>query len=181
MSVSEYVEKQKEEQRKKNPEQFKTVEEQEFEIEMQKIDREVAQMIQHKKKDFSFEILDELVEHPEIKQVSDLIEKGIENYKMFKRVGQIEDAKEIKQKIKEMKFAKEHLTLVMNLDFTRPTQKMKDMAENAGIDLKDPKIIEEFKIIQNQNLTDIQRLRDGKQPLSEEELKKERAELLVKL
>ena len=47
-----------------------------------------------------------------------------------------------------MKFAKEHLIRVMNMDFERPTQKMIDMAEQANIDLKDPKVIEEFKMIQ---------------------------------
>ena len=87
---------------------------------------------------------------------------------MSKKVGAKEEADDMKAKIKEMKFAKEHLIRVMNLDFSRPTQKMKDMAENANIDLKDPKIIEEFKIIQQQNLNDIQRMRDGNEPFSEE-------------
>ena len=67
---------------------------------------------------------------------------------MSKKVGAKEEADDMKAKLKEMKFAKEHLIRVMNLDFSKPTQKMKDMAKNANIDLKDPKIIEEFKIIQ---------------------------------
>ena len=67
---------------------------------------------------------------------------------MSKKVGAKEEAEDMKAKIKEMKFAREHLIRVMNLDFTKPTEKMKVMAENANIDLKDPKIIEEFKIIQ---------------------------------
>ena len=46
-----------------------------------------------------------------------------------------------------MKFAKEHLTRVMKMDFSKPTQKMRDMASQANIDLKDLKVIEEFKII----------------------------------
>jgi len=79
--------------------------------------------------------------------LTNLVDKGVENYKMVKKIGQADDALEIKQKIKEMKFAKEHLILVMNLDFTKPTQKMKEMAVKANIDLKDEKIIEEFRII----------------------------------
>lgn len=35
----------------------------------------------------------------------------------------------------------------MNMDFDRPTQKMKDIAEQANINLKDPKVLEEFKVI----------------------------------
>jgi hypothetical protein len=34
----------------------------------------------------------------------------------------------LKNKIKEVKKAKEHLTNVMNLDFSKPTPKMKEMA-----------------------------------------------------
>lgn len=77
-----------------------------------------------------------------------------------------------------MKFAREHLIRVMNMDFGKPTQKMRDMATQAGIDLKDPKVIEEFKIIQQQTLNDIQRLKEGKRPLTEAEMKAERNKLL---
>ena len=47
----------------------------------------------------------------------------------------------MKEKIKETKYAKEHLKLVMNMDFTKPTQKMIEMAERNNINLDDPKII----------------------------------------
>jgi cation transport ATPase len=50
-------------------------------------------------------------------------------------------------KILEAMFAKEHLSHVMNLDFTKPKQKMKDMATKNNIDLNDPAVIEEFKKI----------------------------------
>ena len=66
----------------------------------------------------------------------------------------------------------------MNMDFGRPTKKMRDMAEQACIDLRDPKVIEEFKIIQQQTLNDIQRLKEGKRPLSEPEMKAERNKML---
>ena len=74
--------------------------------------------------------------------------KSVEDYKIAKKFNQIDEAKIYKATIKEMKFAREHLIRVMNMDFGRPTQKMLDMAEKANIDLKDPKVIEEFKIIQ---------------------------------
>ena len=77
-----------------------------------------------------------------------------------------------------MKFAKEHLIRVMNMDFNRPTQKMKDIAEQANIDLKDPKVLEEFKVIQEQTLGDIKRMRDGQKPLTESEMRAERTRLL---
>ena len=99
---------------------------------------------------------------------------------MAKKFNQIEEAKLYKVTIKEMKFAKEHLIRVMNMDFERPTQKMLDMAETSKIDLQDPKVIEEFKIVQQQTLGDIHRLRDGKKPLTEAEMRVERTKMMNK-
>ena len=62
----------------------------------------------------------------------------------------------------------------MNMDFNKPTQKLRDIAEQGNIDLKDPNVIEEFKVIQQQTLNDIQRMKDGKGPQTEEELKADR-------
>lgn len=137
-------------------------------------------MIEKKCKEFSFVVKEELEHYPEVTQVRMLIDKAVENFRLSKKVGAKEEAEDMKAKIKEMKFAKEHLIRVMNLDFTRPTEKMKIMAEEANIDLKDPKIIEEFKMIQQQNLNDINRMRDGKSPLTEEELKSERSKMINK-
>lgn len=79
-----------------------------------------------------------------------------------------------------MKFAKEHLIRVMNMDFSQPTQKMLDMALHAKIDLGDPKVLEEFKIIQQQTLGDIERLRDGQRPMTEAEMRIERTKMMNK-
>ncbi len=49
----------------------------------------------------------------------------------------------------------------MNFDFDRPQQKLVEMAKTSNIDLKDKRILEEFKIIQQQNLEDIRRLKQG--------------------
>ena len=145
---------------------------------MQKIDREVEFLISKKVKEFSFHINEDLKHFPEIDQLTEIIVKSVEDYKIAKKFNQIDEAKIYKATIKEMKFAREHLIRVMNMDFGRPTQKMLDMAEKANIDLKDPKVIEEFKIIQQQTLGDIQRMKQGKKPLTEAEMKLERTKLL---
>jgi len=36
----------------------------------------------------------------------------------------------------------------MNMDFDRPSANLKKMAKGSNIDLKDPRIIDEFKAIQ---------------------------------
>jgi len=49
----------------------------------------------------------------------------------------------------------------MNFDFDRPQQKLVEMAKTSNIDLKNELIIEEFKVVQKQNLEDIRRLKQG--------------------
>jgi len=44
----------------------------------------------------------------------------------------------MKDKIRETKYAKEHLKMVMSMDFTRPTEKMRKMAEEHKFSLTDP-------------------------------------------
>ena len=114
---------------------------------MQKIDKEVDVLINKKVKEFSFHIKDDLEHYPEVDTLQAIIQSNIENYRMSKKFGQIEQAKIYKITIQEIKFAKQHLIRVMNMDFTRPTQKMLNMASNSKINLHDPKVIDEFKII----------------------------------
>ena len=57
-----------------------------------------------------------------------MIDKAEESYKLFKKTGRIKEAKVIKKKLEEARFAKEHFSMVMNLDFSRPTKKMLDTA-----------------------------------------------------
>jgi len=54
----------------------------------------------------------------------------------------------IREKIKESMYAREHLRLVMNLDFTKPTAKMIEMAKKNNFDVNDPQVLAEFKKIQ---------------------------------
>lgn len=76
-----------------------------------------------------------------------MIDRAEESYKLFKKTGRIKEAKMIKEKLVEALYAKEHLLHVMNLDFSKPTEKMRKIAKEHHIDLKDPSIISEFKKI----------------------------------
>lgn len=142
----------------------KTSIEREIEQELAKIDSEVHQLISKKKEEMSFEIKEgaDALKMPEIDQLQDIIETQIMNIGLCKKLGKFEEYDLLRGKIKEMKFAKEHLLLTLNLDFKRPTMKMKSFAEKSNIDLDDPKVHEEFEIMQLQNLEDIRRIRDGK-------------------
>lgn len=100
-----------------------------------------------------------------------MITKAEESYKLFRKTGRSKESKLVKQKLEEALFAKEHLFHVMNLDFNKPTAKLREMARKNNIDLTDPMVIEEFRRIQLQNLEDIRRMKEGKKPLTEEEMK----------
>jgi hypothetical protein len=151
---------------------FQSVEEKEFQTELELINAEVKLMLNEKMKEFSFEVLPgwEKASFQEVEDVQVIIDKTIESYRIYKKTGKIKEANMIKEKIKEVKYAKEHLKLVMNLDFTKPTQKMIEMAKLNNISLSDPIIISEFKKIQAQNLKDIQIMKEGKKPPTQEEL-----------
>lgn len=83
----------------------------------------------------------------EVDDIQEMIDKAEESYKLFKKTGRVKEAKLIKQKLEEAKFAKEHLIHVMNLDFSKPTAKMREIAAKNNIDLKDPLVIAEFRKI----------------------------------
>lgn len=119
-------------------------------------------MIDTKRKEFSFEIKEEKTEYTEILELGVMIENTVENYRFYKNLGKHEEANQIKAKLQEIKFAHAHLILVMNMDFDKPTENLKNMAQTSKIDLKDPRIIDEFKAIQQANLEDIRRMKEGK-------------------
>jgi hypothetical protein len=157
---------------------FKSQEEKEFEKELERIDQEVAEMVSTKMSEFSFEVDPEMKvqDIKELEDVQTIIDKCIEGYRIYKKTGKHKDAELMKEKIKETKYAKEHLKLVMNLDFTRPTPKLVEFAKKNQVNLHDPHIIEEFKKIQLQNLTDIHLMKDGKKPPTHAELQQRLAE-----
>ena len=47
------------------------------------------------------------------------------------------DADEVKKKLKDMKYHRKHLHMVMNLNFNKPSATMLEKAKEAKIDLKD--------------------------------------------
>ncbi len=54
----------------------------------------------------------------------------------------------VKEKIRDTIYAKQHLKLVMNMDFYKPTEKMRKLADQSGVDLSSDSAIAEFKKIQ---------------------------------
>lgn len=87
-------------------------------------------MIQEKISEFSFEVKPgwDKAHFPEVDDVQVIVDKTIESYRIFKKAGKYKEAQMMKEKIMETKYAKEHLKLVMNLDFTQPTAKMIKLA-----------------------------------------------------
>ena len=82
-----------------------------------------------------------------MEDIDAIVQNTVETYRIFKKGGKFKEADLMKAKIKETKYAKQHLKLVMNLDFNKPTPKMIEMAKTNNIDLNDPKVLEEFKKI----------------------------------
>ena len=103
---------------------YKTTEDLEYERERAKMQVKDNRLIQDKLKDFSFEVAKDKKYHPEFEILQDMISKAEESYRLFKKTGRIKEAKMIKVKLLEAIYAKEHLVMVMNMDFTRPTAKM---------------------------------------------------------
>ena len=85
--------------------------------------------------------------YPEMDDLQSMIDRAEESYRLFKKTGRGKEAKVVRQKLEEAIFAKEHLYHVMNLDFSRPTEKLKEMARKNNIDLGDAQVIEEFRRI----------------------------------
>ena len=104
-------------------------------------------MVQAKLYDFSFEIKKDWRNFwlPECDDVDNIINNTIESYRVLKKMGKFKEADMIKDKIKETKYAKEHLKLVMNLDFEKPTEKMLKLARDNNIDLKSNAVLNEFR------------------------------------
>lgn len=123
----------------------------------------------------------EMVYYPDLDKVEDLILQAIKSYGVLRKIGKHQEADDVRAKIKEMKFAQKHLHLVMNLDFNRPSPKMLELAKEANIDLKNEQMVQEFKLVQIQNLEDIRRLRMGLKPLSKEEIEAQRQKLVEEL
>ena len=114
------------------------------------MEAEVDEMVQTKKSDFSFEISSDWEDSyfKELDDVQNFIDQTLEAYKMLKKLPKkSKEIKEVREKIIETMYAKKHLKMVMNMDFERPTEKMRKMAKDNNIDLNDSAVINEFKKI----------------------------------
>ena len=111
------------------------------------IDDEVQVLLDQKMKEFSFELKPnwQTSHFPEVEDLEAIVQNTVESYRIFKKGGKFKEADMMKTKIKETKYAKQHLRLVMALDFTKPTPEMIEMGKKNKIDLKDPQVIAEFK------------------------------------
>lgn len=103
--------------------------------------------MQEKLKEFSFEVKANKEEVVEIQDVQEIIEKAQNSYRILYNSGRFNEAREMKQKLIDSIFAKEHLIHVMNLDFTKPTAKMIKLARENNIDINDQHVINEFRKI----------------------------------
>lgn len=107
--------------------ELKSFEEKELEQKLKNQDDEVEQMIKTKIKEMSFEVKPGWREfnNAECDTIQGMIETFTDNYRVLFKTRKMKDADVIFDKIKECKYAKMHLKVVMNLDFTKPTEKMR--------------------------------------------------------
>ena len=155
-----------------------TVLDKEIEKEMQDLDKQVERLITKKTKEFTFELKPVFEHFPEIDELTSIISKTIIDYRIAKKMGKLEEIQTYQATIKQLKFAKEHMIRVLNMDFDKPTAKLRKMAKESKIDLKDPMILADFRVMQEQTLNEIRRLKDGKKPLTEAESQAEREKLI---
>ena len=137
--VNEYVEA----NRAPDEPKYVTCEEQELKQQLAMFEDHVAKMIKDKLEEFSFEVKQDWHECniPEVRDLQDIIDNTIDSYKILIKAGKIKEAQMVLEKVKDTMYAKEHLKLVMGMDFARPTAKMIEMAKTNNIDLKDPNVI----------------------------------------
>ena len=91
---------------------------------------------------------------------------------------------DLKHKLQEAQYEVELLYVVMNLDFNKPKEKQRKDALEKGVDLTDPRIVSQFKLVQKQRLQELRkRTEPGYDPMEEKkqvlrdrcELEKQRA------
>jgi hypothetical protein len=115
---------------------------------MLKIDQNVSKMIWKTRGTLNFEVRDTIEHNKDVEEMTTLVDNTINAYKKHRKAGQLKQAKSMKKKLAEAKFQREHLIMVMNLDFTKPTDKMIQIAEKTKINLEDERILDEFRFIQ---------------------------------
>jgi len=128
---------------------YKTMEEKEMDKEMEKLKDEVKLMTIENIKKLSFGVKPgwENDHYPECDDVQIIIDKAIESYRLLKKAGKYKDAKQVFAQLKDTMYAKEHIKIVMNMDFQQPNEKMQKMAAEHGVDIRDPTFAHDFRKI----------------------------------
>jgi hypothetical protein len=88
-SVSDYIQ----HKENKEPLNYKSLEDKEFEKDQQKMQRKVNRMLEQKMMEFSFEVAEEKKHFKELDDIQEMINKAEESYKLFKKTGRINEAK----------------------------------------------------------------------------------------
>ena len=80
-------------------------------------------MVEQKIDDFNFEIKSgwENSYYPELDDIQEMINNALDSFRILGKAGKFDEAKMMLNKVREMKYAKVHLQLVMNMDFNKPT------------------------------------------------------------
>lgn len=116
----------------------------------------MQRMLDKKKLEFSFEVKSVRDKIPEIEEVKETLAKGETAVELLIKTGNFAEANRLKkQLIEAKKYEIELLDIVMNLDFTRPKEKMIKLANELGIDIKDPILIGEFKKLQQERIDEL--------------------------
>ena len=94
----------------------------------------------------------------------------LDSYRILKRAGKFAEAKICRDRLVDTMYSKEHLKMVMNMDFLQPREKMKKIIADFGVDIRSEGVQSEFRKMQMQNLVDVRMLKEGKTPPTQEEL-----------
>lgn len=124
-------------------------------------EKAIRKYIQSKELEFSFEVKQNREKFPEIEEIKAQISQGDEAVALFVRAGKISEARELKKSLEQARYEIEMLDSVMNLDFSKPRSKAKQMSDEMGIDLTDPIVIQEFQKMQQNRLKELQDVRQG--------------------
>ena len=128
----------------------------------EKFEKNVKKYVKSKELEFSFEVKKVREKVPEIEEIKETITKGEDVVELYVRTGKFAEAKQLRTSLQQARYEIEMLDWVMNLDFTRPKPKAKELAMEMGIDLTDPVVIGEFQKLQRDRLQEMKDIRDGK-------------------
>ena len=115
-SVQEYVEQNVPKEKEIEPHSIK-----EHKKNIEKMEKQVKKKLDLKSVEFCFEVSKEKKHFKELDDLQEMIDRGNETMVLLLKAGKVQEARMLKKKVKDTMYAKEHLSNVMNLDFTKPT------------------------------------------------------------